>query len=147
MKRLMPRYLWAACNVGLGRSYGHTGDDTQDCIRFQVAKLKEVYPDVDFSSEHKVLHLVGETVLSLNNMKALVRLGVGTEVNQPAERGIYEVQGWKGNRGHAFTLIRRRDDSLWIMDFTTGTTDGLRPIEWDTVVRKWSLLMVVKLRS
>ena len=42
--KLHVRYLWAALDVGLGRSYGHDEDDdgTQNCILFQIAKGKAV---------------------------------------------------------------------------------------------------------
>ena len=145
--KLLTRYLWHACDVGLGRSYGHTGDDTQDCIRFQVAVLRGVYDDVDFSADHRVLHLNGENVGSVRNMQTLVRLGVGVEVAIPAEKGVYVLQGWKGASGHAITLIRRGDGSLWVMDFTTATTDGLRPIEWPDVMRRWPVRMLLRLRE
>ena len=47
MRRVLGRFLWHACDVVLGRSYGHTGDDTQDRIRFQVAVLPRMYPALD----------------------------------------------------------------------------------------------------
>ena len=146
-RRLLVRFLWHACDVGLGRSYGHTGDDTQDCIRFQFALLKGLYPDVDLEAHHRVLHLNGQMVGSLVNMETLVQLGVGVEAIDAAIVGVYALQGWSGGKGHAVFLIRRGDDSLWVMDFTTATTDGLRPIAWADVVRRWPSRMLVKLKE
>ncbi len=140
------RYVWVACDVGLGRLYGRTGDDTQDCIRFQFAKAEALYREIDFSPHKKVLHLNGEPIGSLANMETYVKLGLGVEVDNVDEPGIYEMQGW-GAGGHACTIIRRPDDgSLWTMDFTTKTTDGLRPITWADIQRWWPNRMIVKLR-
>ena len=147
MKRLLLQFLWHACDVGLGRSYGHTGEDTQDCIRFQVAVLVLLYKDVDFTPWLGLLHLNGQPVGTLANMAKLVELGVGVEVEDAAESGIYCLQGWKGGRGHAIFLIRRGGGGLFVMDFTTSTTDGLRPQEWPDVLRKWPTRMLVKLRE
>lgn len=148
MRGLLLRFLWHACDVGLGRSYGHTGDDTQDCIRFQVAVIAGVYPRVDFAPHYDVLHLAGQPIGSLANMETLIQLGVGDEAATADDRGVYALQGWNGGRGHAIFLIRRPDDgSLWVMDFTTATTDGLRPIEWREIVRKWPTRLLVKLRA
>lgn len=145
--KLLLHFLWHACDVGLGRSYGHTGDDTTDCIRFQFAVLRGVYPAVDFDSHHKMLHLDGQPAGSLANMQKLLDLGVGTEAADASEKGVYVQQGWKGASGHAIILIRRGNGSLWIMDFTTATTDGLRPIEWSDVTRRWPSRLLVKLRE
>ncbi len=147
MKRHLLRFLWHACDVGLGRSYGHTGEDTQDCIRFQIAVLVPLYPDVDFTPWLGLLHLDGQPVGSLANMAKLVELGVGVEVGDAMEPGIYCLQGWKGGRGHAIFMIRRGGGDLFVMDFTTATSDGLRPLDWIDVLRKWPSRMVVKLRE
>lgn len=147
MKRLLLQFLWHACDVGLGRSYGHTGEETQDCIRFQVAVLVPLYKDVDFTPWLDLLHLNGQMVGTLANMEKLVELGVGVEAEDAMEPGIYCLQGWKGGRGHAIFIIRRGGGSLWTMDFTTATTDGLRPLEWQRVLDKWPTRMLVKLRE
>lgn len=147
MRRVLGRFLWHACDVGLGRSYGHTGDDTQDCIRFQVAVLRGMYPAIDWTPHHRLMHLDGQPVGTLANMALLVTLGVGVEVSEPNEAGVYALQGWKGGSGHAIFIIRRRNGELWTCDFTTATTDGLRPMEWDDVLRKWPVRMLVKLRE
>jgi hypothetical protein len=147
MKRHLLRFLWAACDVGLGRSYGHTGEETQDCIRFQVAVLVPLYPEVDFTPHLDLLHLNGQPVGSLANMQKLVDLGVGVEVDDAIEPGIYCLQGWNGGRGHAIFMIRRGGGGLFVMDFTTATTDGLRPLDWVDVLRKWPTRMIVKLRE
>jgi hypothetical protein len=136
--------------VGLGRSYGHTGEETQDCIRFQVAVLVPLYPEVDFTPHLDLLHLNGQPVGSLANMQKLVDLGVGVEVDDAIEPGIYCLQGWTGfggGRGHAIFMIRRGGGGLFVMDFTTATTDGLRPLDWVDVLRKWPTRMIVKLRE
>lgn len=147
MRGLLLRVLWHACDVGLGRSYGHTGDDTQDCIRFQVAVIDLLYPGA-LDGHHDVLHLNGQPIGSLANMETLIQLGVADEAATADDRGVYALQGWNGGRGHAIFLIRRPDDgSLWVMDFTTATTDGLRPAEWREIVRKWPTRLLVKLRA
>ena len=147
MRRVLGRFLWNACDVGLGRSYasGASGDDTQDCIRFQVATIRGMYPAIDWTPHHRLMHLDGQPVGTLANMALLVELGVGVEVSEPSEPGVYALQGWKGGSGHAIFIIRRGDSSLWVCDFTTATTDGLRPLEWVDVLRKWPSRMLVQL--
>lgn len=147
MRRLLVQFLWHALDVGLGRSYGHTGEETQDCIRFQVSVLVLLYPDVDFTPWLGLLHLNGESLGTLANMEKLIELGVGEEEPDADLVGIYCLQGWRGNSGHAIFLIRRRNGSLWVCDFTTSTADGLRPLEWSEVERKWPVRMLVKLRD
>jgi len=150
VRGLLLRTLWAACDVGLGRSYASasTSPDTQDCARFLVAVIVAVYPRVDFVPHLAVLHLNGQPIGSLANMATLIELGVADEAATADDRGVYAMQGWNGGRGHAIFLIRRPDDgSLWVMDFTTATTDGLRPIEWREIVRKWPSRLLVKLRA
>lgn len=143
---LIKRYLFAALDVGLGRSYGHTGDGVTDCILFQVAKLARVYPSIDFSSHSDALHLNGYGVGSYANMEKLVELGVGEVwTGEPRKGDVVECQGW-GSYGHAFTLLHV-DGQLWIMDSHNRTTDWLRPMAWEEVRRTWPQLMAVKLRE
>jgi hypothetical protein len=139
------RFLWAACDVGLGRSYGHQGESTSDCIRFQYATLRGMYDGVDWTAHHRLLHLDGQPVGTLANMAKLVDLGVGVEHTDAHEPGVYACQFWNGGRGHAVFLIRRKGGSLWICDFTTATSDGLRPLDWTDITRRWPSRMLVKL--
>jgi len=143
---VLKRWLWAACDVGLGRSYGRTGDSTQDCIRFQVAKVGVAYPDADLEPWTALLHLnVPDAIGSTASIAKYVELGIAEAwEGEPTKAGVYLCQGWRGTRGHAFDLIRRKD-GLWLMDAAPATTDWLRPIEWDAIAKAWPTLAICRL--
>lgn len=144
--RLLTRFLWAALDCGLGRSYGHTGE-TQDCIRFQFATLVGMYPEVDLAAHHRVLHLNGESLGSVANMEKLVALGLGEFAHSPDLPGVYAMQGWQGGGGHAVFLVKRKSGELWIAEFTTRTADGFEAVSWGWVTSRWSQRALVRLRA
>ena len=141
---VLGRFLWSALDVGLGRSYG-IGDGRQNCITFVYAVLVGMYPAVDFTAHHKVLHLDGQPVGSVANIARLCQLGVAVETHDATEVGIYICQGWKGGSGHNIFLARRPDKSLWICDFTPADCDGLEPIAWEDVVARWPTRAIARL--
>jgi len=142
---VLGRFLWSALDVGLGRSYGRTGEDTQDCVRFVVSTLRGMYPGIDMTPHSDVLHLNGQSVGSLANMERLEDLGVGARVQDCDEPGVYALQCWRGGSGHAFFLIRRRSGALWLCDFSPADCDGLEPIEWRDIVARWPSRAMVRL--
>jgi hypothetical protein len=99
--------LWkdAMLDVGLGRRYGHTGDETQDCVRILYAALEVMYPDVDVAAWHKPLHLAGYPLGSFANIEATVQLGVGRSVVRPEPGSVVLVQEWWKTGGHAYSHL------------------------------------------
>ena len=141
--KLFIRWLWASLDVGLGRSYG-IGDGKLNCVVFVISVLRAMYPALDWTTPHRVLHLDGQPVGSLANTAKLVEMGVGVETVDASEKGVYVAQGWRGGSGHCIFLVRRRN-GLYICDFSPADCDGLEPVEWADIVRRWPSRMLVKL--
>lgn len=143
------RFKDAALDVGLGRKYGHTGDDTQDCVRLLYAILVVVYGSVMVGIRAEMMLNVPDGLGSAKNCAALVHSQLAAWVQAPAEPGIYYCQGWRGNKGHAFALIvyptPMAGEWLWILEATNGTDDWYRPVTWSEVQGKWPNLTIVQL--
>lgn len=140
------RFKDAALDVGLGRKYGHTGDDSQNCVRFLYAILLVIYGEL-VKSKLAELHLnIANGLGSFANCAALVSLQIGEWATTPSTPGIYYCQGWRkinGElKGHSFALVvyptPLTGEWLWILESTNGTSDWYRPVKWSDLVDKWS---------
>lgn len=131
---MLVRDLWkdAMLDVGLGRKYGHTGDDSVDCVRIIAHAIEVMYPMVDVRSQWKQLHLSGgQGAGSTANIDALVDLGVARYVDFPVPGGVAIAQKWKGPKGHMFSILRPESvvpGPDWILHATTDS-DWYRPID------------------
>lgn len=145
MDTLRERVKDAALDVGLGRRYGHTGNDTQDCVRFTYAILKAVYPNQPWSALNEVMHLnIPDGLGSFANVEAVIALGIGERVDHPMPSHWHYCQGWRSsNRGHCFLWWEPPVPILgsgWILEATNGTSDWYRPMDWTTVTKRYAEL-------
>lgn len=134
---MLVRNLWkdAMLDVGLGRKYGHSGDESVDCVRIIAHAVEVMFPMVEVRKLWKELHLSnpGAGVGSFDNIDALVELGVAEVVTEPVPGGVTIIQKWKGSRGHMFSILRPETvvpGPDWILHSTTDS-DWYRPIDLD----------------
>lgn len=142
---MLVRDLWkdAVLDVGLGRRYGHTGDESVDCVRIVAHALEVMYPLADVRSEWRRLHLSydGAGPGSFANIQALVDLDIAVEVTEPAPGGVTIYQKWKGSRGHMFSILRPelvQPGPDWLLHATTDE-DWYRPVDLEAYLAgsKW----------
>jgi len=142
---LLSRWLWAVADVGLGRRYSHSGDDSTDCIRLTAAVLGVLYPEISWPD--RVMHLHGYSVGSMANVDQVIESGAGVSIRAPdlTESGVYYCQGW-GRYGHCFFLAVRPRGTLWIVEASNLTSDWVRPVVWADVVDAFPDLRIARLQ-
>lgn len=137
MTRIVDLWKDAVLDVGLGRSYGHTGDDTQDCVRLIHAALVAMYPLVDrlvHVEVRRAILLDGYPLGSTANVDALVLEGVARRVDTPPPGSVCVIQEWRdtpaGPRGHCYSHLEPESVSPAsgkIIHATNGSTDWYAP--------------------
>ena len=139
MNRL--KILESALDVGLGRKYGHTGDDTQDCVRFAEAILVSAFPDLRWDGTHSAM-MIQDVAEPFSNITALARLGF-PQVQAPEPGSFHLVQGWRSLSppgGHCFLWWEPEGPVVsepMILEATSATTDWYRPAVWADVVARY----------
>lgn len=155
LKPFTDRYKHAALINCAGRGYGHTGDETTDCIRLQFATLKTLFGPT-LARLTKVLHLNGSALGSFDNTAALVENGYGFYVDTPSPGSVCYVQGWNGSKGHCFAVVWDADGAPYILEATnsSGDTDDdgvpdrydwFRVVDWPTQAAKYTEMRIVQL--
>jgi len=154
------RFRHAALPCVAGRSYGHTGDATQDCVRLAFAILVLIFGASGIGPLSKALHLNGFPLGSFANAQALVDNGYGWFEPSPFPGGIFYCQGWRGNKGHCFFIIwgANPGDRPWILEATNSDRDmdgdgvadkydWYREVVWADQAAKYTELRAVQLRD
>jgi len=133
--------LEAALDVGLGRRYGHTGDDQTDCVQFAEAILIRAFPDVDWAPLHSAM-MIGAVADLFSNVDALIGVGF-PETQAPAAGAFSYCQGWRSLRplrGHCFLWWQPAAPSVsasMILEATNATADWYRPAQWPDMAAKY----------
>lgn len=156
------RYKDAILEVGLGRTYGHTDNASQDCVRLQYAALEKLWGTGVVKPLSRQLHLNGYPLGSIANCRALVDAGMGDWVEEPEVGGVYYVQVWrKDGSGHCYVLLYYPgpvDQPLWILEATNSNRDRdedgvkdrydwYRAADWDDLQKDVETLGLVRLRD
>ena len=127
------RILEAALDVGLGRTYGHSGEDATDCVQFAEALLHVAYPALDWSGTHPSMMIMDPTRL-WSNVEQLVALGF-REASRPQPGRWAYVQGWRSSgAGHCFLWWAQPSpvaDADRLLEATNATSDWYRPASWE----------------
>ena len=139
-------FALALLDVGLGRRYGHTNDDTVDCIRFAYQALAAAHPDRPWAEYTKELHLNGQTPPSTVNV-VTVSLLLGHPVTTAPDRGgWWYCQGWRWDasrgqhRGHTWVYLHHPQGMGWIVEATNGRADWARRIPWAELDSYWDTI-------
>ena len=145
------RIVRAALDVGLGRSYGHTGDATQDCVRLWYAILCLVYIGAGLEQHSDEMHLHGYPLGSFANAEAIVDLGLGEYVDTPQAGRWHYCQGWRhSGSGHCWGWYEPpavEIGSSMVLEATTRTTDWYAPEFWADRRRRFDEVRIVALRE
>lgn len=145
--------LESALDCGLGRKYGHTGNDAVDCVIFTEAVLQLAFPWIDFGPKHRDL-MIQDGKRPFSNIEALVSLGF-REVSEPEPGAFNYCQGWRSldplSGGHCFLFWNPKtpfDEPSKILEATNATSDWYRPLLWsDRQARFQAGLRLVSLKK
>ena len=139
------RMLHAIADVGLGRRYGHTGDDTADCVRFVLAVLDQVYPGkLGATGRRDVLISHGDAERPWSPVSALITAGIARVPGNKVDYGRWHVcQGWNGLTGGRISSTSSGHCWLWRGGVSNGQAGWIyqastsNPAEW-VARRTWA---------